>query len=100
MKILPNIFAIAWAVLALAGLYLSLNPPGTLDPANRAAARIEIFAGFEIVALLTALLAAGVSLVRRDERGSRRWWIGWTPIFGSIVIGGFTALALLLYRLL
>lgn len=100
MKILPNIFAIAWALLALAGLYLSLNPPGTLDPASRAAARIEIFAGFELVALLVALFAASISVAQRDERGSRRWWIGWTPIFGSIVIGGFAALALLLYRLL
>jgi hypothetical protein len=100
MKILPNLFAIAWALLALGGLYLSLNPPGTLDPAGRAAARIEIFAGFEIAALLVALAAAGMSLARGDEWGGRRWWIGWTPVFGSIVIGGFVALAVLVYRAL
>ena len=100
MKILPNIFAIGWALLALAGLYLSLNPPGTLDPGTRAAARIEIFAGFEIAALLVALIAAGISLARGDERGSRRWWIGWTPVFGSIGIGGFVVLAGVLYRAL
>ena len=100
MKILPNLFAIAWALLALAGLYLSLNPPGSVDPATRAATRIEIFASFEIAALLLALIAAGMSLFRSDERGSRRWWIGWIPIFGSIVIGSFVALAVVLYRAL
>ena len=100
MKILPNLFAIAWGLLALAGLYLSLNPPGTINPATRAAARIEIFAGFEIAALLLALIAAGMSLARGDERGSRHWWIGWTPILGSLVIGGFVVLAVVLYRAL
>ncbi len=100
MKILPNLLAIAWALLALGGLYLSLYPPGTTGPATRAATRIEIFSLFEMAALLVALVAAGLSLRRRDVRGSRSWWIGWIPIFGSIVVGGFVALAIVLYRAL
>ena len=100
MRILPNLLAIVWAVLAIGGLYFSLYPPGTTDPATRAASRIEIFSLFEIAALLVALVAAGMSLGRGDERGSRRWWIGWMPIFGSILIGAFVALAVVLYRAL
>ena len=100
MKILPNLLAIGWAGLALGGLYLSLYPPGTTDPATRAATRIEIFSLFEVAALFVALFAGALTLFRGIKYGERAWWIGWIPLFGSIVIGAFVALALVLYRLL
>jgi hypothetical protein len=100
MKILPNLLAIGWAVLALAGLYLSAVPPGTTDPSLRVASRIEIFSLFEIAALFVALAAAALSLFRGVKYGGRSWWIGWTPLIGSAVIGAFVALALVIYRLL
>lgn len=100
MKILPNLLAIAWALLVLAGLYLSLEAPFATDAAARAAARIDIFAGFEIAALLVAVVAAGASLRRADPRGSRRWWMGWGPLAGMVVIGLFVGLAALLFRAL
>ena len=103
MKILPNLLAIAWALLALAGALSDVldaarhaRPGGPRrPPASRS------LPACEIVALLVALHCRRVEpRTRRDERGSRRWWMGWAPLFGSIVIGGFVALAVRLYRLL
>ena len=100
MRILPNLLAIAWALPAIGGLYFSLYPPGTTDPATRAASRIEIFSLFELTALLVALVAAGLTQFEGHKYGTRRWWIGWTPILGSVVIGAFVALAVALSRTL
>ncbi len=100
MRILPNLLALAWGLLVLGSLFLTYAGSAGSDPAARAAARITVFLLWQGTALLVALIAAGFSLKRHDTRGSRIWWMGWGPLFGSIVTAIFVGLAVLSSKLL
>ena len=100
MRILPNILAIGWALLILGSLLLTYSMPAGMDPQERAWNRIEIFLTWQGTALLIALIAAGLSLARKDRRGSQNWWMGWGPLVGNVVIAVFVGLAVLTAKLL
>ena len=100
MRILPNILAIGWALLILGSLLLTYSMPAGMDPQERAWNRIEIFLTWQGTALVVALIAAGLSLARKDRRGSQTWWMGWGPLVGNIVIAIFVGLAVLTAKLL
>ena len=51
--------------------------------------------GWALLVLVIALLAMGLSIARRDPRGSQLWWYGWGPLIGSIFIAAFAGLAAL-----
>ena len=100
MRILPNILVVAWSLLILGSLFLTyMMPPGE-DPVARAWDRIEVFLTWQGTALLLALIAMGLSLIRKDPRGSQTWWMGWGPLIGNGVIAGFVGLAVLTAKLL
>ena len=100
MRILPNLFAIGWALLVLGSLFLTYTMPAGIDPRERAWSRIEVFLTWQGTALLIALIAAGLSLARKDARGSQVWWMSWGPLIGSAVIAVFVGLAVLTAKLL
>ena len=99
MRILPNILVIAWALLVLGSLFLTYTMPAGVDPAARAWERIQLFLAWQGSAVVVALVAAGFSWVRRDPRGTQRWWMGWGPLIGNAFIAGFVGLAVLTAKL-
>ena len=99
MKLLPNILAIAWALLILCSLFLTYLLPAGLDPVARAWDRIEIFLLWQGTALIVALIAMGLAIARREPRGSQGWWMGWGPLIGNAFIAAFVGLAVLSSRL-
>ena len=99
MKFLPNLLVVGWALLVLGSLFLTYMMPGA-DPATRAWDRIELFLTWQGVSIVVAVIAAALSLVRKDARGSQLWWFGWGPIIGNVFIAGFVGLAALSARLL
>ena len=99
MKILPNILAGGWALLVMGSLFLTYTMPAGEDRAQRAWDRIELFLTWQGTALIVAIIAMGLSLARRDPRGSQLWWYGWGPLIGSIFIAAFAGLAVLSARL-
>ena len=99
MRVLPNILAIAWALLVLGSLFLTYTMPGGDDPQARAWQRIELFLTWQGTAVVVALIAAGFSWARRDRRGSQLWWMGWGPLIGNAFIAGFVGLAVLTAKL-
>ncbi len=100
MRLLANLLAVGWALLVLAALFLAVGAPAGADPAQRAWLRIAQFLVWQGIALLVALLAAALGLRRHDPPFSRLWWMGWAPLFGSVVIGLFVAFAGLATHLL
>ena len=100
MKFLPNLLVIGWALLVLGSLFLSYMMPAGDDRAARAWDRIELFLTWQATALVVALVAMGLSLARKDTRGSQLWWYGWGPLIGSVFIAAFAGLAVLSARLL
>jgi hypothetical protein len=95
VKFLPNIIVGGWALLVMGSLFLTYMMPASADPATRAWERIELFLTWQGTALLLALLALGLSIARKDERGSQLWWFGWGPLIGSAFIAAFVGLAVL-----
>jgi hypothetical protein len=95
MKILPNILVGGWALLVMGSLFLSYMMPAGADPATRAWERIELFLTWQGTALVVALIAMGLSIARRDPRGSQLWWFGWGPLIGTTFIAAFAGLAVL-----
>jgi hypothetical protein len=95
MKILPNILVGGWALLVMGSLFLTYMMPVSEDPTARAWDRIEFFLTWQGTALLVALVAMGLSLARKDARGSQLWWYGWGPLIGSAFIAAFVGLAVL-----
>jgi hypothetical protein len=95
MKILPNILVAGWALLVMGSLFLTYMMPTGSDPATRAWERIEFFLTWQGTALVVALIAMGLSLARKDTRGSQLWWFGWGPVIGSAFIAAFVGLAVL-----
>ena len=95
MRILPNFLAGGWALLVLGSLFLTYTMPPGEDRAQRAWDRIELFLTWQGTALVVALIAMGLSLARRDLRGSQLWWLGWGPLIGSAFIAAFSGLAVL-----
>ena len=95
MKFLPNLLVIGWALLVLGSLFLSYMMPAGADPAARAWERIELFITWQGVSIVIAILALGLSLARKDPRGSQLWWFGWGPIIGNAFIAAFVGLAVL-----
>ena len=100
MKLLPNLLVVGWALLVMGSLFLTYTMPAGLDPAQRAWDRIEVFLTWQGTALVIALIAMGLSLMRKDVRGSQLWWFGWGPLLGSGFIAVFVGLAVLTARLL
>ncbi len=100
MRFLPNGLAIGWALLVMGSLFLTYMMPVGSDPVARGWARIELFLTWQVTALLVALVAMGLSIARRDPRGSQLWWFGWGPLIGSVFIAGFAGLAVLTARLI
>jgi hypothetical protein len=100
MKVLPNLLVVGWALLVLGSLFLTYMMPPGADPAARAWDRIELFLTWQGVSIVIALIALGLSLVRKDPRGSQLWWLGWGPIIGNAFIAAFVGLAVLSARLL
>lgn len=95
MKFLPNILVVGWALLVMGSLFLTYMMPAGADPAGRAWERIELFLTWQGVALLLAFIAMGLSLARKDTRGSQLWWYGWGPLIGNAFIAAFVGLAVL-----
>lgn len=95
MRFLPNILAGGWALLVMGSLFLTYMMPVSADPAARAWDRIELFLTWQGTALLLALVAMGLSIARKDERGSQLWWFGWGPLIGSAFIALFVGFAVL-----
>lgn len=95
VKILPTLLAGGWALLVMGSLFLSYTMPAGDDPAARAWERIELFLTWQGTALVIALIAMGLSLARKDERGGQLWWFGWGPLIGSVFIAAFVGLAVL-----
>ena len=95
MKMLPNLLVVGWALLVLGSLFLTYMMPAGANRAERAWDRIELFLTWQAIALVIALLAMGLSIARRDPRGSQLWWYGWGPLIGSIFIAAFAGLAAL-----
>lgn len=100
MRFLPNILAIGWALLVMGSLFLTYMMPVSSDPVARGWARIELFLTWQGTALLVAMVAMGLSIARKDQRGSQLWWFGWGPLIGSIFIAAFAGLAVLTARLI
>ena len=100
MKALPNILVIAWSLLVLGSLLLSYTLSAGIDPAARAWDRIELFLSWQGAALVIALIAVIFAWRTKQPRGSQGWWMGWGPLLGSIGIGAFVGLAVLVSRLL
>jgi hypothetical protein len=100
MKVLPNLLVAGWALLVLGSLFLTYMMPPGADPAARAWDRIELFLTWQGVSIVIAVIALGLSLVRKDPRGSQLWWLGWGPIIGNAFIAAFVGLAVLSARLL
>jgi hypothetical protein len=100
MRILPNILVGGWALLVMGSLFLTYTMPSGADPAQRAWDRIELFLTWQGTALVVALIAMGLSLARKDARGSQLWWFGWGPLIGSASVAAFVGLAVLTARLL
>lgn len=100
MKILPNILAVGWALLVMGSLLLTYMMPAGADPATRAWDRIELFLTWQGAALVVALIAMGLSLARRDPRGSQLWWFGWGPLIGTATIAAVVGLAVASARFL
>ena len=100
MKYLPNVLAGGWALLVMGSLFLSYMMPLGADPAQRAWERIELFLTWQGTALVVALIAMGLSIARKDMRGSQLWWFGWGPLIGSVFIAAFAGLAALSAKLL
>ena len=99
MRVLPNILAIGWALLVLGSLFLTYLMPAGLDPVARAWDRIETFLTWQGTALVVALVAMGLAIVRKAPRRTLGWWMGWGPLIGSACIAGFVGLAVLSSRL-
>ena len=99
MRVLPNLLAIAWALLVLGSLFLTYMMPPGIDPVASAWDRIETFLTWQGTALVVALIAAGFSFMRRDKRGSQIWWMGWGPLVGTGFIAAFVGLAVLSSKL-
>ena len=95
MKMLPNLLVVGWALLVLGSLFLTYMMPAGTNRVERAWDRIELFLTWQAIALAIALLAMGLSIARRDPRGSQLWWDGWGPLIGSIFIAAFAGLAAL-----
>ena len=95
MKMLPNLLVVGWALLVLGSLFLTYMMPAGTNRVERAWDRIELFLTWQAIALVIALLAMGLSIARRDPRGSQLWWYGWGPLIGSIFIAAFAGLAAL-----
>lgn len=100
MKFLPNLLVLGWALLVLGSLFLTYMMPPGVDPAARAWDRIALFLGWQAISIVVAIIALGLSLVRRDPRGSQLWWFGWGPIIGNAFIAAFVGLAVLSARFL
>jgi hypothetical protein len=100
MKFLPNLLVAGWALLVLGSLFLTYMMPPGADPAARAWDRIELFLTWQGVSIVIAIIALGLSLVRKDPRGSQLWWLGWGPIIGNAFIAAFVGLAVLSAKLL
>ena len=100
MKFLPNLLVVGWALLVLGSLFLTYLMPAGADPATRAWDRIELFLTWQGVSIVIAIIAAALSLVRKDPRGSQLWWFGWGPIIGNGFIAAFVGLAVLSARFL
>ena len=100
MKLLPNLLVVGWALLVLGSLFLTYTMPPGADPATRAWDRIELFLTWQGVSIVIAAIAMGLSLLRKDPRGSQLWWLGWGPIIGNAFIAAFVGLAVLSARLL
>ena len=77
MKMLPNLLVVGWALLVLGSLFLTYMMPAGTNRVERAWDRM------------------GLSIARRDPRGSQLWWYGWGPLIGSIFIAAFAGLAAL-----
>ena len=99
MRVLPNILAIAWALLVLGSLFLTYLMPAGLDPVARAWDRIETFLTWQGTALVVALIAMGLAIARKEQRGTQGWWMGWGPLIGSAFIAAFVGLAALSSKL-
>ena len=95
MKMLPNLLVVGWALLVLGSLFLTYMMPAGTNRVERAWDRIELVLTWQAIALVIALLAMGLSIARRDPRGSQLWWYGWGPLIGSIFIAAFAGLAAL-----
>jgi hypothetical protein len=100
MKILPNLLVGCWALLVMGSLFLTYMMPAGPDPATRAWDRIELFLTWQGAAVVIALIALGLSIMRKDPRGSQSWWFGWGPIIGTAFIAAFVGLAVLSARFL
>jgi hypothetical protein len=100
MKFLPNLLVAGWALFVLGSLFLTYMMPPGADPAARAWDRIELFLTWQGVSIVIAVIALGLSLVRKDPRGSQLWWLGWGPIIGNAFIAAFVGLAVLSAKLL
>ena len=99
MRVLPNILAIAWALLVLGSLFLTYMMTGGTEPVARAWDRIETFLTWQGTALVVAAIAATFSRLRKDQRGTQLWWMGWGPLIGSAFIAAFVGLAVLSSKL-
>ena len=93
MKFLPNVLVIGWALLVMGSLFLTYMMPASADSATRAWDRIELFLTWQGTALVVALIAMGLSIARKDSRGSQLWWYGWGPLIGNAFIAAFVVLA-------
>jgi hypothetical protein len=98
--LLPNLLVIGWAILVTGSLFLTYTMPAGLDPADRAWQRIEVFLTWQGISIVIALIALGLSLARKDQRGSQLWWYGWGPIIGNATIAAFVGVAVLSAQLL
>lgn len=95
MRFFATFLAGGWALLVMGSLFLTYMMPPGRDPATRAWDRIELFLTWQGTALVVALIAMGLSLARKDQRGSQLWWYGWGPLIGSAFIAAFVGLAVL-----
>lgn len=95
MRFFATFLAGGWALLVMGSLFLTYLMPAGPDPAARAWDRIELFLTWQGTALVVALIAMGLSLARKDPRGSQLWWYGWGPLIGSAFIAAFVGLAVL-----